>query len=94
MADKCDCGLWLDPPVDADYYWPSLEQADADVKILTRFGEHPTYRRVERHASGWRERGSSVDGTGTPGPIPWDRVGMCWAGYEHAVVYIKKEGDE
>jgi hypothetical protein len=86
VADKCECGLPLDPPAKGDYYWASIEPPDDDLSTVVRYKEHLTYRRVVRIPSGWMERGSSVDGIGTPGPIPWDRVGRCWAGEEHPVV--------
>jgi hypothetical protein len=86
VADKCDCGLTLDPPLERDYWWPSIDQPDDNLHTVVRHTEHPTYRRAVRIPGGWLERGASVDGTGTPGPIPWDRVGRCWAGEEHPVV--------
>jgi hypothetical protein len=89
VADKCDCGLPLDPPAEGDYYWPSIDRPDADVSTVVRYTEDPTYRRVIRADGGWVERGASVDGTGTPGPIPWERVGTCWADTKHPVVAVK-----
>jgi hypothetical protein len=92
VADRCECGLPFDPPSGGEYYWPSLEQPDDDVSTAVRYREHPTYRRAVRADGGWMERGASVEGTGSPGLIPWDRVGMCWAGTEHPVVAVWSEG--
>jgi hypothetical protein len=86
VVDRCECGLPLDTPRNADYLWPSMEQPDPDVSTVVRYGEHPTYRRAIRADGGWMEHGCSVDGTGTPGLISWGRVGVCWAGTEHPVV--------
>jgi hypothetical protein len=90
VADRCECGLPLDPPEDQDYWWPTIDEPDRDVHTVTRYGEHPTYRRVIREELGWRERGCSVDGTGTPGLIQWERVGRCWVGQSHPVVAVKE----
>jgi hypothetical protein len=86
VTDKCDCGLTLNPPLDQDYWWPSLDQPDDNLHIIVRHTEHPTYRRAIRADGGWVERGCSVEGTGTAGLIPWERIGLCWAGTEHPVV--------
>ena len=90
MDDGCDCGLPLDPPERGDYWWPTV---DFEPKLheahgVVRFGEHPSYRRAVRDGDQWRERGASVDGIGTPSTIPWHRVGLCWAGTDHAVVAV------
>jgi hypothetical protein len=69
-ADKCACGLTLDPPRERDYWWPSVDQPDKDLSVVVRHTEHPTYRRAIRADSGWIERGCSVEGTGTAGLIP------------------------
>ena len=90
VSDRYGCGLPLDPPSGGDYHWPSLEQPEGDVSAVVRYMEHPTYRRAVRADGGWMERGASVDGTGTPGLIPWERVGMCWAGAEHPVVAVRE----
>jgi hypothetical protein len=92
VADKCRCGLPLDPPLERAYWWLSIHQPDGDLRVIVRHTEHPTYRRAERHNGGWRERGASVDGIGTWGLIPWERVGMCWAGFEHPVTRPPSEG--
>lgn len=87
VADRCECGLPLDPPLDQDYYWPSIDSPDPKLSTVVRYGEHPTYRRAVLVPSGWMKRGVSVDGSGRPSAIvPWERVGMCWAGTEHPIV--------
>lgn len=89
MADRCECGLPLDPPQNRDYWWPSVDAPDADINVIIRYGESsPEFRRAVRESYGWRERGIAVDGTGTPGTIPWERVGHCWAGTEHPVIAV------
>ena len=88
MADKCDCGLPLDPPAEGDYYWAAIEPPDDDLlSTVVRYGEHPTYRRAVRVPAGWMMRGTSVERPGRPDVIlRWNRVGMCSVGTEHPVV--------
>jgi hypothetical protein len=87
VADRCDCGLPLDPPAEGDYYWASIEPPDADLSTVVRYGEHPTYRRAVRVPSGWIVRGTAVERPGRPDVIlRWERLGMCWADTEHPVV--------
>jgi hypothetical protein len=87
VADRCDCGLPLDPPVDGDYWWPPIDQPDETLSTVVRYREHPSYRRAVRVPSGWMLRGASVERPDQPTVIlPWNRVGMCWADQEHAVV--------
>jgi hypothetical protein len=92
VADRCECGLPRDPPLDQDYWWPTVDQADPGLSTVVRHTEHPTYRRAVRADSGWIERGVSVDGTGRSEPIPWESVGRCWAGFEHPVTWPPSEG--
>jgi hypothetical protein len=91
VADRCVCGLTLDPPLDQGYWWPSVDEPDKDLSVVVRHTEHPTYRRAVRADGGWIERGASVDGTGRSEPIPWVRVGTCWAGTEHPVTRVPSE---
>ena len=87
MADCCECLLPLDPPLDQDYWWPSIDRPDDTLSTVVRYGEHPTYRRAVRVPAGWMLRGASVERPGRPDVIlPWRRVGMCGADTEHAVV--------
>jgi hypothetical protein len=87
VADRCECGLPLDPPLDQDYYWPSVDAPDPELSIVVRYGEQPAYRRAVLVPSGWMKRGVSVDGSGWPSAVvPWGQVGRCWAGEEHPVV--------
>jgi hypothetical protein len=87
VADRCECGLPLDPPTEGGYYWASLEQPDDDLATVVRYGEHPRYRRAVRVPAGWMLRGASVERPGRPDVIlRWECIGMCWADTEHPVV--------
>ncbi|MGH3586259.1 MAG: hypothetical protein ACRDQ0_08025 [Pseudonocardia sp.] len=90
MADRCDCFLPTDPPDDGSEWWqPTLDDEPDDVKAVARVGEDPTLRRAVRRAdgSGWSEEGALVNFYReiTP-PMPWNRVGWCWAEMSHPVV--------
>ncbi|MGH8965988.1 MAG: hypothetical protein ACRDXB_11775 [Actinomycetes bacterium] len=61
---------------------PSAREAPAVV----RYGDDPAMARWPRAPSGWLQRRARVDHLiGRPPPLPWAKIGECWAKREHAV---------
>ena len=59
------------------------------VSVVVRYGEDPVLRRAVRVDGGWAEHGAMVNFYQdiTP-PMPWRRVGTCWADTSHPVVAV------
>ena len=41
VADKCACGLTLDPPLDQDYWGPSLDPPEDSLHTVVRHTDTP-----------------------------------------------------
>jgi hypothetical protein len=88
---KCECFLPTDPPDDGSEWWQPIVDDDPGpkVKAVVQVGEDPKYRCAVRRkdGSGWCEHGATVNYYHdiTP-PMPWARVGRCWADVSHPVV--------
>jgi hypothetical protein len=78
---RCRCGLDTEPPIMVTWWRPDLDDDP---------GEDPEIRRAVRVPGGWEERGLLVDFYNdlTP-PLPWSRVGRCWANNPHPVTAQK-----
>jgi hypothetical protein len=88
--NKCDCGLPTDPPMSGEWWQPTVDDdPDPHVKAVVQVGEDPKFRRAVRRedGSGWSEYGAVAKGYAdiTP-PMPWSRVGTCWADVSHPVI--------
>lgn len=96
VADICECFLPIDLPLGVEWWRPELdEDPGRRVRAVVRFGEDPSLRRAVRlkDGSGWIEEGAMVNFYQdiTP-PMPWVRVGRCWADRPHPVVNAKQIG--
>jgi hypothetical protein len=95
-VSKCDCFLPTDPPSDGTEWWqPTIDDDPGPhVKAVVQVGEDPTLRRAVRVDGGWAEYGALVNYYVdiTP-PMPWSRVGTCWAGVSHPVVALRAMPD-
>ena len=93
---KCRCHLPIKPPASKTYWWlPHLEDEPEDwLRAVARFGEDPRLRRAIRTPTGWIERRPLVAyyEDRTP-PMPWWKVGYCWAGTAHPVVPCETRPD-
>ena len=88
--NKCECHLPTDPPAGADWWQPSIDlDPGPKVKAVVQIGEDPKLRRAVRRedGSGWCLHGAMVRCYHdiTP-PMPWSKVGTCWADVSHPVV--------
>jgi len=87
----CRCHLSFQPPEDVESWRP---ERDADpgptIRAVALVGQDPTLCRAVRVPIGWSERGDLVNFylERTP-PLPWWRVGECWAGEFHPVVSVE-----
>lgn len=91
---KCDCHLPTDLPEGIDWWQPILDdEPGAHVKAVVRIGEDPDLRRAVRleNGSGWAEEGAMVNYyKEISPPMPWARVGTCWANSPHPVVAVRQ----
>lgn len=91
---KCDCHLPIDPPEGANWWQPILDDDPGPhVRAVVRIGGKPTLRRAVRleDGSGWAEEGAMVDYyKEISPPMPWSRVGKCWANRSHPVVVARQ----
>jgi len=86
MADRCRCGLPLDPP-NGRHWWPARDtEPDATVRSVVMVGQQPDHLRAERVDDGWHTRGLLANHAEHTPPRPWSELGRCWAGTKHAVV--------
>jgi hypothetical protein len=95
VGHVCECGLSLEPPAGEKWWLPPLDiDPGPGVKVVVRYGEPAHLRRAVRRAdgSGWCEHGAMVNYYHdiTP-PMPWSRVGACWAEKHHPVVAVREE---
>jgi hypothetical protein len=101
--DLCECGLAFEPPLGAKWWRPDLDiDPGRPVQAVSRAGEGPELRRAIRRrccpsrtdGSGWCEHGAMVNFHHdiTP-PMPWARVGTCWAEKPHPVVAVRQDSD-
>lgn len=91
--DECRCFLPLKPPESGDWCRPDIDEDPGRpwVNVVVRYDEDPSFRRAVRlrDGSGWVEKGAGVAFYEdiTP-PMPWKRVGTCWAEIPHPVVPV------
>lgn len=95
-VELCQCGLPTTPPLGGTWWQPDQDDDPGPrIRAVVRRGDQPELRRAERVGAtgGWTEQGVMVDfyGDRTP-PMPWSRVGQCWAGTAHPVVAIREDG--
>ena len=93
ITDACECGLPLKPPASGEYWLPELDdEPNPRVLVVVRLSEPPELRRAVRRSdgTGWCEHGAMVRfyHDRTP-PMPWHRVGTCWAERSHPVTRIR-----
>lgn len=84
----CQCFLPTEPSGGVKWWQPNLDDDPGrHVRAVARCGEDPELRRAVRVEGGWVEEGPLVNfyAAITP-PMPWRRVGMCWAERSHPVV--------
>lgn len=91
--NRCECFLDTEPPYGVKWWQPTLDDNPGPhVRAVVRIGEDPTLRRAVRLAdgSGWIEEGALVNFYKeiTP-PMPWSRVGTCWAEVSHPVTAVR-----
>lgn len=94
MSVKCDCHLLLGCPESVKYFRPDHEgDPGRRFRAFARYGDDPMVRRVEREGDSalFREEGAEVNFYKdiTP-PMPWERIGLCWAGKAHPVVEVAR----
>lgn len=90
MADRCRCGLPVDPPEDTGpHWWPARDPEPLPtVRAVALVGEDAGFLRAERDGTGWRTAGHAAAHPGYAPARMWGELGVCWAGTEHAVVDV------
>uniref|UniRef100_UPI003F491CFD hypothetical protein n=1 Tax=Pseudonocardia sp. CA-138482 TaxID=3240023 RepID=UPI003F491CFD len=92
---ECECGLSLEPPPGVKWWRPDLDtDPGPQVNAVARYGELAGLRRAVRRddGSGWSEYGAMVNYYQdiTP-PMPWEKVGTCYAEQRHPVVAVHRD---
>lgn len=55
------------------------------MRAVAQCGQDPGFLRRVRVARGWRTAGAAAAYPEHTPPMPWSRVGLCWAGIDHPV---------
>lgn len=89
VADRCRCHLPLNPPAGLTHWWPRRDaEPGPAVRAVAQCGQDPGLLRRVRVVGGWRGAGAAAAYPEHTPPMPWPRVGRCWAGIDHPVADV------